>query len=170
MIHPWYNVNTRMCITRKGCLLQRREEIPWWVGRGWCLCFRKDHPLETLRRFQKGWHSVQKSIVIGPENKIHMHILVDMQKGSNKIGDSILSKFSAWQKFWGIPGRWKTDGIRLIGGDQTHYEETTWKKWIDPEKLRTLRENTAAEETCIPKAKHQIPPYEDMMLLAWKMP
>ena len=29
-----------------------------------------------------------------------------------------------------------------------------------------LRENTAAEENCIPKAKHQIPPYEDMMLLA----
>lgn len=81
-----------------------------------------------------------------PENKIHTHILIDMQKASNKIGDSILSKLSAWQKFWGIPGRWKTDGIRLIGGDQTHYEETTWKKWIDPEKLRTQGKYSSRRE------------------------
>lgn len=50
-------------------------------------------------------------------------------------------------KFWDIPGRWKTDGIRLIGGDQTHSEETTWKKWIDPEKPRTEGKYSSRRES-----------------------
>lgn len=50
-------------------------------------------------------------------------------------------------KFWHIPGRWKTDGIRLIGGDQTHCKETTWKKWIDPEKPRTEGKYSSRRES-----------------------
>ena len=49
-------------------------------------------------------------------------------------------------KFWDTPGRWKTDGIRLIG-DQTHCEETTWKKWIDPEKPRTEGKYSSKRES-----------------------
>ena len=50
-------------------------------------------------------------------------------------------------KFWDTPGRWKTDGIGLIGGDQTHCEETTSKKWIDPEKPRTEGKYSSRRES-----------------------
>lgn len=59
------------------------------------------------------------------------------------------------ENFQKMENRWgQINTSRLKTPPQTHSGEATWKKWADPEKLRTQYENTVVEQNFIPKATH----------------